>query len=260
MDKTVNIDGLELHYTERGSGAPIVLMHGWGCKGATLDSIAAVAEPYGRVLSLDFPGFGDTPEPPEVWGVEQYTLLVEKWLRTIGAENPVLLGHSFGGRVGILYASRNPVRALILTDAAGVRPRRGWKYYYRVYTFKLGRKLTELLMGRDKAQARIEQQRKRTASADYLAASPRMRQVLSKVVNEDLCHVMPLIQAPTLLIWGSEDTATPAADARRMEQLIPGAGLVIFDGAGHYSFLDCPGQYAAVLRSFLSSLKLPDPN
>ncbi|MDR1671718.1 MAG: alpha/beta hydrolase, partial [Alistipes sp.] len=88
---------------------------------------------------------------------------------------------------------------------------------------------------------------------DYNAASPVMRGTMSKVVNEDLRRFMPLIQAPTLLVWGSEDTATPIGDAKIMERLIPDAGLVTFPGAGHYSFLDRPAQFAAVLDSFLRS-------
>jgi pimeloyl-ACP methyl ester carboxylesterase len=80
-----------------------------------------------------------------------------------------------------------------------------------------------------------------------------MRGTLSRVVNEDLRRFMPRITAPTLLIWGENDTATPLKDARTMERLIPDAGLVTFAGAGHYSFLERPAQFAAVLDSFLKS-------
>ena len=83
-------------------------------------------------------------------------------------------------------------------------------------------------------------------------ASPMMRSILVKVVNEDLKHVMPSINVPTLLIWGENDTATPLRDAKIMERLIPDAGLVSFPGCGHYSFLDNPYQFAAVLRSFIN--------
>ncbi|MDE7369928.1 MAG: alpha/beta hydrolase, partial [Muribaculaceae bacterium] len=89
--------------------------------------------------------------------------------------------------------------------------------------------------------------------SDYRNSSPKMRAIMSKVVNEDLCHLMPEISAPTLLIWGENDTATPLSDAKKMERLIPDAGLVSFPGCGHYSFLDNPGQFAAVLNSFLKS-------
>ena len=94
--------------------------------------------------------------------------------------------------------------------------------------------------------------RAKVGSSDYSSASPMMRAILSKVVNEDLTGVMPGISCPTLLIWGANDTATPLSDAKTMEKLIPDAGLVSFDGVGHYSFLENPFQFAAVLKSFLS--------
>ena len=77
-----------------------------------------------------------------------------------------------------------------------------------------------------------------------------MRAVMSKCVNEDLCHLMPQIKAPTLLIWGENDMATPMRDAKIMEKLIPDAGLVSFPGCGHYSFLDNRIGTRAVLQSF----------
>lgn len=253
MTESINIDGVELHYVVQGSGAPLVLMHGWGCTHDTVASIASAAARTHTVYNIDFPGFGASPEPPEVWGVEEYTRLIEGMTRKLGIESPVLIGHSFGGRVGILYASRNKVDKLILVDAAGVKPRRSFRYYFKVYSFKTMKLMMRLFYGRKKAEARIEAQRARRGSADYASASPRMRAILSRCVNEDLRGEMPLIKAPALLIWGENDTATPMRDARIMERLIPDAGLVSFPGCGHYSFLDNPVQFAAVLNSFLNS-------
>ena len=109
-----------------------------------------------------------------------------------------------------------------------------------------------LFMGKDKAERRLDARRAKAGSSDYASASPMMRRILSKVVNEDLSDRLPMIKAPTLLIWGENDTATPISDARKMEKLIPDAGLVAFAACGHYSFLDNPMQFAAVLRSYLS--------
>jgi pimeloyl-ACP methyl ester carboxylesterase len=77
-----------------------------------------------------------------------------------------------------------------------------------------------------------------------------MRAILSKVVNEDLKHLMPAIKAPTLLFWGNMDTATPLSDAKTMERLIPDAGLVVAHGTGHFSFLESPGLFTAVIKNF----------
>ena len=253
MGKTIQLLGLNFHYTVQGEGAPIILMHGWGCNLTTLQSVEKVAMENHKVYNVDFPGFGESQEPSQVWGVEEYTQLIEQFVKAENIENPILLGHSFGGRVGILYSSRNKVNKLILVDAAGVKPRRSLKYYFKVYTYKLGKKLMPLIYGKERAQQRIEAMRAKRGSSDYNNASPMMRAILSKVVNEDLKEKMPLIKAPTLLIWGENDTATPLRDAKIMERLIPNAGLVSFPGCGHYSFLDNPFQFAAVLRSFLNS-------
>lgn len=251
MEKNIKINGLDFHYTVQGSGSPIVLMHGWGCNLTTLASIETVAAENHTVYNVDFPGFGKSEEPSEVWGVEKYTQLIEAFIKLENIENPILLGHSFGGRVGILYSSRNKVKKLILVDAAGVKPRRSLKYYFKVYTYKIGKRLMPLIYGKKGAQKRIEDMRAKRGSSDYNNASPMMRAILSKVVNEDLKYCMPKITAPTLLIWGENDTATPLRDAQIMEKLIPDAGLVSFPGCGHYSFLDNPFQFAAVLRSFI---------
>lgn len=251
--QTIDIDGVRLCYTVTGSGPAMILMHGWGCTHSTVASIEAVASRTHTVYNVDFPGFGASPEPTEVWGVEQYTCLIEQFASRMGLEKPVLAGHSFGGRVAILFASRRPVDKLILIDAAGVKPRRSLKYYYKVYSFKAMKRLMYLVYGREKAERKLDEQRARRGSSDYASSTPVMRAILSRVVNEDLCSVMPDIKAPTLLIWGENDTATPLRDAKKMERLIPDAGLVSFPGCGHYSFLDNPVQFGAVLDSFLKS-------
>ncbi len=252
MEKSVEILGVNVHYTIQGEGTPIILMHGWGCNLTTLASIEKVAVENHTVYNIDFPGFGQSQEPPTVWGVEEYTQVVETLVKNEHMEAPILLGHSFGGRVGILYASRNQVKKLILVDAAGVKPKRSLSYYFKVYSYKLGKRLMPLIYGQTGAQKRIEQMRAKRGSSDYNNASEMMRRILSKVVNEDLKDRMPMIKVPTLLIWGENDTATPLRDAKIMERLIPDAGLVSFPGCGHYSFLDNPYQFAAVLRSFLN--------
>ena len=252
MDKTINIRGTQLFYTVEGEGMPVILMHGWGCNHSTLKSIEAQLTPGFKVYNVDFPGFGGSNEPSAVWGVEEYTSLIEEFARQEHIESPILLGHSFGGRVGILFASRNKVHKLILVDAAGVKPRRSLRYYYKVYSYKAIKHALLFFLGKKRGETALNSYRAKVGSSDYSNASPMMRAILSKVVNEDLKSVMPKIACPTLLIWGANDTATPLADAKIMEKLIPDAGLVSFDGVGHYSFLENPYQFAAVLKSFLS--------
>lgn len=245
-------DGVRIHWTEQGQGTPLVLLHGWGCEGKTLASIAAMTGHNHRVYSVDLPGFGESDEPPAVWGTDDYARCIASWMSDQGLIRPILLGHSFGGRISIILGSRGLASKIILVDSAGIKPRRSITYYFKVYSYKLQRRISQLILGRERSKALAQKALERRASADYLAASPRMRGILSRVVNEDLRSLLPHIDVPTLLIWGEDDTATPMRDARIMERLIPDAGLVSFAGCGHYSFLDNPAGFKAVINSFLS--------
>ncbi|MDE6296381.1 MAG: alpha/beta hydrolase [Muribaculaceae bacterium] len=253
MEKNIKIDDITLCYDESGpDGAPpVILMHGWGCNYTTVASIANALNSKLKVYSLDLPGHGKSQEPPTAWGIEKFTKLVEKFCKALKIERPILIGHSFGGRISILMASRNNIDKVVLVDAAGIKPKRSLKYYFKVYSFKTARKILPYIVGKKKAEKIINAWRGKAGSADYRQSSPVMRAVMSVCVNEDLKHVMPDIKAPTLLIWGENDTATPLSDAKTMEKLIPDTGLVSFPDCGHYSFLDNPGQFRAVIQSFL---------
>lgn len=255
VEQTVEICGTTVNYVKRGEGSPVIMMHGWGCEHSHLKTFEDVAAEGCCVYNLDLPGFGKSPEPPQAWGVEEYTRMLEEFVKKLNITAPVLLGHSFGGRIALLYSSRNETRGLILVDAAGVKPSMTLKKFIKIYSYKLGKSLYPLIFGKEKAQKLIEAKRAKSGSADYRSASPLMRAVLVKAVNTDLRKVMPMIQAPTQLIWGEEDTATPIRDAHIMQKLIPNVSLAAFPGAGHFSFIDNPFQSAAVLRRFLNKLK-----
>ena len=251
MDCRYRYNGIELSYSIEGEGDAVVLLHGWGCDKSIWKSSIEVLSSNFCVVAVDFAGFGSSQEPDSVWGVEEYTCSVEALLKELNIQSPTLVGHSFGGRVSILYASRNDVKRVVLTDAAGVKPRRSFTYYRKVYTYKLLKRALPLLIGDKKAQMLLDQRRAKSGSSDYNRATPMMRAILSKCVNEDLCGVMPKIKAPTLLFWGDKDTATPITDAYKMEKLIPDAGIVVAEGAGHFAFLEQAELWCGALKSFL---------
>ena len=252
MDARFTYNNIELAYTIEGEGDTIVLLHGWGCDHTIWQATTDMLKAHFRVIAVDFAGFGQSNEPREVWGVEEYTQSIEALLSSLGVVRPTLVGHSFGGRVSILYASRNEVARVVLTDAAGVKPKRSLNYYRKVYTFKLMKRALPILIGKQKAAMLIEQRRSKAGSSDYNRATPMMRAILSKCVNEDLTKHMPKVAAPVLLFWGDKDTATPLADAHKMERLMPNAGLVIAYGAGHFAMLEQPALWMASLKSFLN--------
>jgi pimeloyl-ACP methyl ester carboxylesterase len=204
------------------------------------------------VWSLDLPGFGASGEPPAVWGSYDYADFAQAFCRAVGLEEPYLLGHSFGGKVAAILASRGFGAKLVLTDAAGLKPKRGPGYYARVGSYKAAKRVMSLPgLSRWRDQA-LSLWIKRNPSSDYARAEGIMRAVFVKVVNEDIRELLPRIDIPTLLMWGEKDSATPLADGQKMEKLIPESGLVVFKGAGHYPFLEQPAYFYRVLESFFN--------
>lgn len=251
MQKNIIIKGININYEETGDpkGFPVILLHGWGCNNSTLKSIATILEPSMHIFSLDLPGHGNSEEPSTIWGTSEFAETVEEFIRLLNIEKPSLIGHSFGGRTAIMMASRGIYNRLVLIDSAGITPKRTFLYYYKVYSFKVLKHLSRLLPAKI-GTSLIDKLRSSRGSADYKNSSPIMRAVMSKCINEDLKKIMPKIKAPVLLIWGKDDTATPWSDAIAMEKLIPDSGLVGFDDCGHYSFLDNPYGFKAVLKEF----------
>jgi pimeloyl-ACP methyl ester carboxylesterase len=249
----VDINGLRIRCESAGEGSPVLILHGWGGSIESVRPVLAAVAPVATGWAVDLPGFGESDLPPAPWGTPEYAELVREVMDALGLEAAAVLGHSFGGRVAMGLAVSHPERVtkLVLVNSAGIRPRRKPRYYARFALAKLG-KAAERFGGRAGARlrARILE---RTASPDYLAAGA-LRGTFVRVVNEDQRDELPRIAAPTLLIWGAEDRETPVAAGKLMETLIPDAGLVVFEGAGHYSYVDAAPAFGRVVRHFL------DPN
>jgi pimeloyl-ACP methyl ester carboxylesterase len=246
----ITVLGLRTRYLVRGSGPPVLVLHGWGASIEAVYPIVTGLAPVATVYALDLPGFGESPPPPQPWGVEHYQVFVAAFMDALAIERPTIVGHSNGGRIAIRMASTEPERAaqLVLVDSAGIRPKRTLRWYRRVGMAKIGKyaarflgapgqRLRTLLVGR-------------SGSADYLAAGA-MQPTLVKLVNANLRPFMPTIKVPTLLVWGSEDAETPLSAGQEMERLIPDAGLVVLEGAGHYSYLDQPARFARIVSHFI---------
>jgi pimeloyl-ACP methyl ester carboxylesterase len=255
--ETVQIGAQRVRYVRRRAAdqaagdAPIVVLHGWGAHLEAVGPILAALEGASDLIALDLPGFGESDPPPEAWSAGDYARFVSRFLDHLGVPRAHFVGHSHGGRVSIVLASDEPQRVhrLLLIDAAGIRPKRGLRYHRRVAVAKLGRLAAKV--GGPAGRRLQAGMRSRVASKDYLEASEAMRGTFRAVIAEDMTDRLPRIRASTLLVWGERDEDTPLWMARRMEELIPDAGLVVLEGAGHYSYADAPGQFAAVARRFL---------
>ena len=253
----VLLRGVAVTYEHVGDGVPIMVLHGWGAQATAVRPIVDCLGDRWRVCAPDLPGFGASMSPPEAWSVRDYAAVVRALMERLDMSAAHVIGHSFGGRIGIVLASESPamVRRLILVNSAGIRHPHSWKDRLRAAAMHGGQRALAAT-GRSPAGGRRNRLRawaaERFGSDDYRAAG-RLRPTFLRVVDEDLRALLPAIQAPTLLIWGDEDRETPLAQGQLMAQAIPNARFEVFPGAGHYSYLDQPTEFCALARSFLSS-------
>lgn len=252
--RILDVDGRPVRCAVAGTGPPVVLLHGWGARIESWGLVPAILAERFTVVAVDLPGFGETPLGERPWGVTDYADFVERLLETLRLGPVTLVGHSHGGRVSIALAARHPtlIGKLVLVDSAGIVPRRGPRYYARVYAVKAARRFLSLPIFAPIRARAMGLVYRAVGSRDYNdAGDPVLRATLVRCVNEDLREKLPRIAVPTLLVWGSADLDTPLADGKLMERLIPDAGLVVFDGAGHFSYLDRTDQFCRVVTHFV---------
>jgi pimeloyl-ACP methyl ester carboxylesterase len=233
---------------------PIVLLHGWGAKLQSVWPVAEKLAPKGYQLHLlDLPGFGTSDPPPKTWGVTDYMQLVLAYLDETGLSRVALIGHSFGGRIALMLAAEHPDRVskMVLANSAGLRTPVTIKQMTRNFMARSVRGALGKL-GLESLQARLrERYNRRYGSEDFLNAGD-LRETFLRVIALDLTDYATRVQAPTVLVWGDQDTDTPLWQGRKLEQLIPDAGLIVFKGAGHFSYLERLYDFIRIVDHFLS--------
>ena len=254
-----SFEGAQMYYEMTGSGDRILLLlHGWG--GSTESWIPVVRDFQSdfRVIAVDFPGFGKSPEPESGWSVEDYAKLVEAFIRSLNVPKVNLMAHSFGGRVALAVNRDMPdfVEKQILTGCAGLKPAQDAKpkLSARLIRFLSGlaeRPAMRAVLGEKRLEGLRNRLRNHFGSEDYKNASPRMRETFQKVIAQDLSDCLPCAKAPTLLIWGENDTATPLWMGQKMEKSMRDAGLVVFENCGHFAYLEQYARFQTVAKKFL---------
>ena len=231
-----------VNYIQYGEGKDIILLHGWGQNIEMMKPIGDNLAGNFRITIIDFPGFGESEEPSEAWNISDYSNMLELLVKELKIKKPIVMGHSFGGRVAIRYSANNPIEKLVLFGSPCVRLQQKQPLKVRIL------KKLKTLPGMDKFG---EFMKKYIGSRDYKAASPMMRQILVNTVNEDLSAYASQIEELTLLIWGDNDTEAPIEEAKMLEKIMPDAALIVLPGT-HYAYLENLGQILNILHSFLN--------
>lgn len=242
-----------IHVGESSDALPdIIWGHGWDQSALPLLPMAQSLVRFASSSLLDFPGFGKSPMPPEVWGTANYADAVAAWLRSSPPRRRFWVGHSFGCRVGIQLAARHPglLSGMVLMAAAGLPRHRSvverFRLCWRRRIFEIAKLIVPEGPRRDSLRARF-------GSADYRSA-PSMRPTLVRVVNEDLTPIAKMVNCPVLLVYGAHDQDTPPEMGARFQRLIPRAQLVVLAGIDHLGLLH-EGRHQAAhhIHRFLMS-------
>lgn len=234
MQKSVG--GLLASYEVVGRGKEwLVVLPGWACSGSEWRKVAEGLGDRYKVVLVDLPGFGGSEKPKEVWGVGEYAEWVKGLMGKIGIRGAVVMGHSFGGRIGIMMAAKWPemIKRLVLVDAAGVEIK------------DLKARAVAIIAP---AFRWLPQKIKNWwGSPDYKTAG-EMRKIFVKVVSEDLRPLFGAIQCPTLVVWGEKDMLLPVSDAKIIHEGIKNSVLRIVWGANHWPYLEKLEDFMRILE------------
>lgn len=236
---------VNLNYQRYGNkdGKCLVLLHGWG---QNIDMMRPVGDRLKNdfdIVIFDLPGFGNSSCPPKFWSCYDYVEAIHEVLTELGVKSPLMVGHSFGGKLALIYASRYDVEKLVCLASPFCREIQNVTMKSKV--LKIMKKVPIINKFEDFAKRHM-------GSTDYRNASGVMRDILVGHVNLDITEDVKKIKCPTLLIWGTNDEAVSIERGYQLEKLIRDAGLVEYPGCTHYAYLERLGQTINVLRSFFS--------
>ena len=251
----VKVKDWDIYYEVLGEGNPVILLHGWLTTLETMRPLANNLSQNFKVYLVDVVGFGKSTIPEHPLNSNDFGNFLEELVKNLKIENPILIGHSNGGRIIINAVGRGLISAkkVVLIDSAGLKPKRSMKYYVKVGFFKTGKFILNMLPNTKSIKKIKEGLLNKAGSADYKASAPVLKETMKKILNEDLSYLLPKISCPTLLIWGTADKDTPISDAKKMENLIPDCGLVAYQGASHFSYLENLDNCNRVLNEFFKN-------
>ncbi|MCC7528045.1 MAG: alpha/beta hydrolase [Candidatus Melainabacteria bacterium] len=252
----------EVNYVKLGEhGSPVVMLHGWGQSLESMRVLGDLLSRYHQVYLVDLPGFGKSAKPKDDWDTIDYARCIDELFKKLGLENAIVIGHSFGGRVGMRMAVKHKTRvsALVLINSGGLKSQMNGRRLYRAKALKLlsnSLKWCDSTFGSHYFETWFSP---KFASRDYKNAGA-LKNILVKTVNEDQSQDAAQISCPTFLLWGENDQETPVEMGYRLNSIIPKSQLLVLPEKDHFPFIDEGAHLCAYyILDFLKTHKIESP-
>lgn len=229
-----------ISYIKEGKGKVVLLLHGWGqTKEMMVPLIENLKDKFTCVI-LDLPGFGKSIFD-ESETIEEYVNNLRVFLVSNNIAPKYIIGHSFGGKIAIeYYLKYRDIDKIIVIASPLLKPKRGIKYYYKIYKYKLKKKL------------KINDNN--AGSSDYQNCKQEMKRFFINVVNTSYNKQLKNINIPVLLIWGNKDKQVPFNKAKQLNNKMKNSKLVSFEG-GHFAYLENIEFTKLIIQNFIRGVR-----
>ncbi len=256
-------NGIRIHVEEQGSGdLPLVFLHYWGGSSRTWSHVTAILSKSHRTVATDHRGWGQSEAPPSGYGLTELAADAEGVIEALNLRHYVLIGHSMGGKVAQLMASRQPpgLAALVLVAPSPPQPMRmpaeAREMMVKAYASREAIEMTIDTVLTAKPLSAADRER---VIEDSLCGAPQAKAAWPRATSlEDITSDVAAITVPTLVIAGGADRVD-SVDLLKAELLsrVPQAVLHVLPGTGHLSMLESPRELARIIAEFVDALRLP---
>lgn len=262
------VNGVRVHYQERGTGAALVLIHGNNSSAYSWKDVFDELAKEFRVVALDLKGFGFTSKPEGDYRIETQAALVVGLLDQLRIERATLCGSSMGGGVALATAINYPqrVESLVLVDSSAFEKGSGgaplapayvrWPYIGGAVTALA---LTSDSLVREGLRKSFHDESKVTGErveAYYRPLRTRGGQRAARLVRDQRDYTriensLDKIRRPALIIWGAQDRLILLDDGKRLHSKLAGSQLAVFDNCGHLPQEEMPERFAREVSAFM---------
>lgn len=249
----LELNNITIYYEKYGNSKnTILILPGWGNTRETFHHIINYFKNNYTIYILDYPGFGNSPIPNKTLTIYNYSELIINFMNKLNIINPIVITHSFGGRITALLIGHHNIKLdkLILIDIAGIKQKKTIKKYIKEKIYKIKRKLIKLLP-KSKQDIYYRKLLNKYASSDYIALPPSMHETFKNIIKIDLTNYFKRINNETLILWGKKDQSTPIKDAYKLRKIIKNSALIVFKNADHYSYLNNPYLTNKIIYEFI---------